>query len=470
VSRSITTRLILAFLLVGITVVGLASGITYWLTVREFKQLTFDQARDRFVADMAFYYQTKGSWDGVLAYYELRSTASSRFNPPPGGPGPLTGGSPPPLQTIFFALADQGGHVLIPAGQYQVGQSVAQSTLSQGTAITVDQVQVGTALVTGNLPPLGGLEQRYLNSTNLALLYTALGASALALVLGIVLARALTHPIRDLTTAIRAMAGGDLNQHVAVKSRDELGELAAAFNQMSSDLDRLSRSRRQMTADIAHDLRNPLTVIGGYVESMREGVLKPTPERLDAIQVEVRHLERLVDDLRTLSQAEAGELRLNREPVAVAQLLEVMVQSYRPLAEKQGITLKAEAEKDLPELNVDPDRLAQVLGNAITNSLRYTESPGGITLRASRNADHVILTVSDTGKGIAPEALPHVFDRFYRGDSSRTDADESGLGLAIAKSIVEAHGGAISALSTPGLGTTIKITLPLERQGASSRS
>lgn len=462
-SRSITTRLILAFLLVGMTVVGLASGITYLLTVREFKQLAFNQARDRFIADMAFYYQTHGSWDGVLAYYQLRSTASSRFNPPPGAPESSTAGAPPPQQTIFFALADKNGQVLIPAGQYQVGQALALGALSQGTAIIANQAQVGTALVTGDLPPLGGLEQRYLNSSNLALLYTALGASALALVLGIVLARALTHPIRDLTMAIRAMAAGDFKQHVVVKSRDELGELAAAFNQMSADLDRLSRSRRQMTADVAHDLRNPLTVIGGYVESMRDGVLKPTPERLDAIQVEVRHLQRLVDDLRTLSQAEARELRLNREPVSVAQLLDVMVQSYRPLTIKQGITLNAETEKGLPELNVDPDRLAQVLGNTITNSLRYTAPPGAISLRASRNADHVILTVSDTGTGIAPEALPHVFDRFYRGDSARTDADESGLGLAIAKSIVEAHGGEISAVSTPGKGTTITIALPLER-------
>ncbi len=468
--RSITTRLILAFLLIGITVLALASGITYWLTVRDFKQLTFDQARNRFVSDMVFYYQTHGGWDGVLEYYQLRNTAASRLNPPPGGPGPSSGPSQPPAQTIFFALVGQDGRVLIPAGTYEVGQTVPQSVLSQGTAITVDQVQVGTALVTGSPPPLGGLEQHYLTSSNLALLYAALVGLALALVLGIFLARALTHPIRDLTAAIHAMTAGDLNQHVVIKSEDELGELGAAFNQMSSDLDRLSQSRRQMTADIAHDLRNPLTVIGGYIESIREGVLKPTPERLEAIQVEVRHLERLVDDLRTLSQAEAGELRLNREPVSVQQLLEAAAQSYRPLAEKQGIKLKTEVQKDVPELNVDPDRMAQVLGNAITNSLRYTEPPGEITLGALRNTDRVILTVGDTGKGIAPEALPHVFDRFYRGDASRTGGEESGLGLAIAKSIVEAHGGEISAISAPGMGTTIKIALPFEPQGVSSKT
>ncbi len=469
-TRSITTRLILAFLLLGITVVGLASGITYWLTVSEFKQFTYQQAQNRFVADMAFYYQTHGSWDGVLAYYQQRSLANTRFNPPPGRPEGLNAPSQPPPQTVFFALVGQDGKVLIPAGRYQVGEAIPAATLAQGTSITVNQAQVGTALQTGSPPPLGGIEQRYLGSSNLALLYAALGGLALALILGIVLARALTHPLRDLTTAIRAMAAGDLNQHVAVKSRDELGELAAAFNQMSADLDRLNRSRRQMTADIAHDLRNPLTVIGGYIESIQEGVLKPTPERLEAIQAEVRHLERLVDDLRTLSQAEAGELRLNREPVSVQQLLEAAVQSYRPLAEKQGVDLRAEVQPGLPELDADPDRLAQVLGNAITNALRYTEATGSIALRAARDAGHVILSVSDTGKGIDPGSLPHIFDRFYRADSARSRGEESGLGLAIAKSIVEAHGGQISARSALGQGTTIEIALPIGRQGAHSQS
>jgi signal transduction histidine kinase len=293
------------------------------------------------------------------------------------------------------------------------------------------------------------------------LLYAALGGLALALAFGIVLARALTHPIRDLTMAIRSMTAGQLKQRVAVTSRDELGELAAAFNQMSADLDRLQRSRRRMTADIAHDLRNPLTVIGGYIESIREGVLDPSPERLDAIQMEVKHLERLVEDLRTLSQAESGDLSLNREPVSPNRLLERMLHSYQSLADKQAIALNLDVEAGLPEIHADPDRLAQVLGNLISNSLRYTPSRGEIILGGRQHGNSLILTVTDNGQGISPEALPHVFDRFYRADSARTRADESGLGLAIARSIVEAHGGTISAESAPGVGTTMKIALPM---------
>ena len=461
-SRSITLRLIFAFLLVSITVVALASGITYWLTVRDFKQLTFDQARDRFVADMTFYYQSNGTWNGVLDYYRLRSSANSQFNLPPNSPPPgRPGGGHPQPQTFFFALTDQDGHVLIPARNETVGDAIPRSTLAQGIPIRSNNVQVGTVLVLGGPPPLGPLEESYLNRTNLALLYAALGSSVLALLLGIILARALIHPIRDLTKAIRSMARGDLKQNVIVKSRDELGVLADAFNQMSSDLDCLIKSRRQMTADIAHDLRNPLTVIGGYMESIREGVLQPTPERLDAIQTEVQHLKRLVEDLRILSQADAGELDLNRELVSIPVLLEQTAQSYRALTEMQGINLRIDVAADLPEIHADPDRLAQVLGNLITNSLRYTPHGGEIALQAQRQAKSIILTISDTGQGISSEALPYIFNRFYRDDPARTRGDESGLGLTIAKSIVEAHSGSINAGSSPGKGTIIKIILPI---------
>jgi signal transduction histidine kinase len=461
--RSITVKLILAFLVVSVTVVALASGITYWLTVREFKQLVFNQARDHFVADVGLYYQINGTWNGILPYVTLRNSA-----PQSGGPGPhqnpqpfsASDGKTQPIPIVFL-LADAGGKVLVPSGQYLVGEQVPASKLSQGTAVDVNGKQVATVLFIGSPPPLGGLELQYLNRTNQALLYAALGAALVALALGTILARSLTHPLRALTTAIHAMAKGDLKQHVSVKSRDEIGELAAAFNQMSSDLDRLNLSRRQMTADIAHDLRSPLTVIGGYVESMRDGVLKPTPERLDTIHSEVQHLQRLVEDLRTLSQADAGELPLNREPVAPLALLERMLKSYEHLAAQNQVSLRVQAEPDLPELSLDPDRLAQVFGNLITNSLRYTPAGGEILLSAGLENDRLAFSVQDNGQGIPPDSLPYIFDRFYRADPARAQGAESGLGLAIARSIIEAHGGSISAESKLGQGTTVRFGLPL---------
>jgi signal transduction histidine kinase len=341
-----------------------------------------------------------------------------------------------------------------------VGEVLSAARLSQGTAVDVDGRQVGTVLVIGNPPPLGGLDLQFLNRTNLALLYAALGAALIALVLGIILARTLTHPLRDLTAAIHAIAKGDLKQHVIVKSRDEIGELAAAFNQMSSDLDRLNLSRRQMTADIAHDLRSPLTVIGGYVESMRDGVLKPTPERLNSIHAEVQHLQRLVEDLRTLSQADAGELTLNCELVAPQALLERLARSYHHLAAQKKVSLEVQAETGLPEIRLDPGRMSQVFGNLITNSLRYTTENGRILLTAVKQERNLEFRVQDNGEGIPAGSLPYIFDRFYRVDPARLQSGESGLGLAIARSIVEAHGGSISAESRPGQGTTIRINLP----------
>jgi|SRR5271157_884138 len=461
--RSITLKLVLAFLLVAVTGLALASGITYWLTVVQFKQLVLNQSLDRFVSDAVLYYQMNGSWKGVLNYFDLRDAA-----PGPGIPGaqanapqPGPGGRGAPSPSFNFLLADSGGKVLVPAGTYQVGDNVPSAKLAPGTPVDVSGKQVGTVLVIGSAPPLGTLETQYLNRTNLALLYAALGAALVALVLGIILARTLTHPVRDLTAAIHAMAQGDLKQSVPVTSRDELGELAAAFNQMSSDLDQLNRSRRQMTADIAHDLRTPLTVIGGYVESMRDGVLQPTPERFDTIHAEVQHLQRLVEDLRTLSQADAGELVLNREAVLPSILLERTVKSYGALAVQKKTELEIQSAPGLPPLLIDSDRMAQVFGNLITNALRYTPEGGRIRLTARRDGQALVLAVEDNGRGIPGEALPHIFDRFYRADPARSQSGESGLGLAIARSIVEAHGGKISAASQVGQGTTITITFPL---------
>lgn len=462
-TRSITAKLILAFLTVSIIVVALASGITYWLTVREFKQLVFNQSRDRFVVDAALYYQMNGTWDGIQDYVNLRNDSRQ-----PGGPGPGVDQQPSgrgdgksqPV-SIAFLLADANGKVLVPAGQYQTGEVVPSAKLSGGTPVEVNGKQVGTVLVLGSPPPLGGLESQYLIRTNQALLYAALGAALVALALGTILARTLTHPLRDLTAAIHAMAKGNLKQHVSVKSRDELGELASAFNQMSSDLDHLNQSRRQMTADIAHDLRSPLTVIGGYVEAMRDDVLRPTPERLDTIHAEVQHLQRLVEDLRTLSQADAGELTLNCEPVAATALLERMAKSYEHLAAQKKVSLEVQSEPDLPVISLDPDRMAQVFGNLITNSLRYTPEDGEIILSAALERNTLAFCVKDNGLGISAEALPHIFDRFYRVDPARAQGSESGLGLAIARSIVEAHGGNISAESEPGKGTQVKLIFPL---------
>jgi two-component system sensor histidine kinase BaeS len=283
----------------------------------------------------------------------------------------------------------------------------------------------------------------------------------IALILIAALARTLTRPLHELTTATRAMAAGRLDQQVTVRSRDEIGALAASFNHMSADLARASHLRKQMTADLAHDLRTPLSILGGYTEGLKDGRFQPTPAMYTLMHGEVEHLQRLVEDLRLLSLADAGELSLNRRAVDPAALVERTGLAYMVQAEAQGLALRVEAAENLPSIMVDTDRITQVLNNLVSNALRHT-SAGEIVLSASAANGSVRLKVSDTGNGIPQDDLPFVFDRFYRADKSRkrTDDNSSGLGLAIAKAFVEAHDGVISVESLPGRGTTFTITFP----------
>jgi two-component system sensor histidine kinase BaeS len=466
-TRSLVFKLVLAFLVVSVTGAVLTALFARWATFQEFDRLVLEQAQNNFLASATAYYQTNGSWLGVREYFHRLAVAST--------PQPRPGQQPPPLpqpadrnrpvqqpRTYVFALADQGGYVVMPAGPYRLGHHIPTDELAQGVEIEVEGQVVGTALVTGNPPPLAPREVQYLARTNQSSLYAALAAILIALFLGVFLARRLTRPVRELTTATHAMAQGELEQQVPVRSEDELGELAASFNQMSADLARANELRRQMTADIAHDLRTPLSVIAGYAEGLRDGVLPPTPETFQTIHEEANHLSRLVEDLRTLSLADAGELTLIRRPVPPRELLERTAAAHLPHAQQLEIGLRVTAEASVPPVNADPERLAQVLGNLVSNALRHTPVGGQIFLAAAQEGDDVLLTVQDTGVGIAPGKLPRIFDRFYRGDDARQAHEgESGLGLAIAKSLVELHGGTISVESILGEGTMFTIALPV---------
>ena len=291
------------------------------------------------------------------------------------------------------------------------------------------------------------------------ILFASLISLGIALILGGLLTGALTNSLSKLTDAAGMLAQGKLGYQVEIQSDDEIGELAGAFNKMSSDLATAGRARQQMTADIAHDLRTPLSVLLGYSEALSDGKLEGTPEVYAVMHQETRHLKLLIDDLRTLSLADAGELPLNREQVTPLAMLQRTAAALRPLAECQQVEIVVDAEEDLPPLSVDPERMAQVLGNLVSNALRYTPAGGKISLSAQNQAGKTLIQVSDTGSGIAPDDLPNIFNRFYRGNKSREANGEAGLGLAIAKSLVQAHGGSIRVESVVGKGTTFTITL-----------
>ena len=453
--RSLAFKLTLAFLLVSLVGVALVAVFARRATVTEFDRFVLNQATRDFLAQVSAYYQITGSWAGVVQYVAQH-----------GRPGqqPLPDDGPRPLPP--FVLVDTNGRVVMPFETYRVGQHIPDRELTQGIPVKVNQQIVGIILPQGQLQQRDPGEEQYLQRTNQAVLIAALGATGVALVLGLFLAHTLTHPLREMTVATRALAKGELEQTVPIHSQDELGELATAFNQMSADLARANELRRQMTADIAHDLRTPLTVIAGYIESLRDGVLSPSPARLDAMYNEAQHLQRLVEDLRVLSLADAGELPLDLQSMSPRALLERLAASFSHRAEQQNIALIVEAAPELPEMSADPERMVQVLSNLVSNALRYTPAGGTVTLSAQHQAGAVSLGVQDNGEGIPPEEVPRIFDRLYRGDTSRQQQHgESGLGLAIAKSIVELHGGTIAASSTLGQGTTFTITLSLSLEG-----
>jgi two-component system sensor histidine kinase BaeS len=292
---------------------------------------------------------------------------------------------------------------------------------------------------------------------------TLIGAAVIVLAVALVgrsLVRGLRGsavPIGDMMDAAARVEAGDYSARVREDGPRDLRRLARAFNAMSARLAADEGERRQLLADVSHELRTPLSVIQGNVEGILDGLYPADRAHLEPILEETQLLERLVEDLRTLSLSESGALRLEREPTDLAELLTEAVAGFRARADAGGIRLELSAGEGLPQLELDQARIRQVIGNLLANALRFTPSGGTVTLDASVSpAGGVEITVNDTGSGIAADDLPHVFDRFYRSAGS----GGSGLGLPIARSLVEAHGGSIGAESQVGRGTTVRITLP----------
>ena len=438
-------KLTLAFLLISLLAVGLAAIFIWGSISNAFNQYLQNLQQNSFAVAVTTYYQTNNTWNGVDTY--LRS---QQLLPP------LDAVNPPPQP---YVLVDSKRVVLVASAPYVTGEKVKQGDIDKGIPIESNGETVGTVISTGQPLVRKPLDQKYIDQINQALWIAAFGGVLIALLLGLFIARSLTRPIRELTHATHEMAEGKLNQQIPVRSKDELGELAQAFNHMSADLTKANQARKQMTADIAHDLRNPLTVINGYLESLQDGKLKPTSERFAVMQAEVNHLQRLVEDLRILSLADAGELKLHLEPVSISDLLNRVADVYRHQAEQNQIALTVETESNLPEINLDLARMEQVLDNLVGNALRYTPQGGKIHLEAKQETGSLTVSVQDNGSGIPADILPHIFERSFRGDESRS-GNESGLGLAIAKSIVELHGGHLAVDSEINRGTCFTLTFP----------
>ncbi|HEX9921908.1 MAG TPA: ATP-binding protein [Anaerolineae bacterium] len=340
-----------------------------------------------------------------------------------------------------------------------VGTQLPADDLARGMPITLGEQRVGTLFVTpfdAPATPAGD----FLGAVNRSVLWAGLAAGGVALVLGSVLFFQIVRPLRSLSTAAQGIAQGDLSRRAHVGAQDEVGRVALTFNHMVESLQRYAAERQNMIADIAHELRTPLSVIQSNLEAMVDGVLPASPEELTSLHQETLLLNRLISDLRTLSLAEAGQLRLEKQPVDPGALVRQVGERLRLRAEEKNISLEIQAAADLPEIQADPERLTQVITNLVDNALRYTPAGTRVTVAAQPAPGGIELLVSDTGPGIPPEELPHVFDRFWRVEKSRNRATGgSGLGLAIVKQLIEAHGGQVQVKSEVSVGTQFRIYL-----------
>ena len=444
--RSISSKLIIAFLSIGVISAAVLFLTARWNTRQEFIDYLSDENRTSVITQLTEYYLVNGSWVKVDTVFVQQQPGYDHRPPLP------------------FALANPDGTVVFSNGQYKPGEKLSKSDLKSGTPINENGRTIGIYVPMRS--PFEGRprELEFIERINLTLLYGALIGAVLALLLGIIISRTLTRPIRELTQATHAISEGDLSQQVPVRTKDELGELAQAFNKMSTELSRSVNARKQMTADIAHELRTPLSLILGHAEAVHDGVLLPTRENFEIIREEATRLEHLVNDLRTLSLADAGELTISPQVIEPERLVNEVASLYQYETRKKNITLNVDVASPLPAIEVDPGRMTQVLTNILDNATRHTPEGGSITLRARQIGTNVELSVQDSGPGVPAEVLERIFERFYRTDSSRQrdgDMGGSGLGLAIARSIVQAHGGQLSAESEPEQGLKIIISLPV---------
>lgn len=490
--NSLRLRLLLTMLAVVLIAVASVALFSSTTTTQEFRQYVGDKiVRDQSaMTALLKEYQTPTDLKQVVANaaqsYGERIVLSAKdglviadsagkltgqYLPLPA-PAGAKDGSPQFIMSVGSDAASVGGitEASVPVeGNTAFGVTTAapiSDSLPTTMTLTYNQAGVSQAPFKVIIAPQGGQvlgasEQGFIKSVNISLLLAVAAAGLAALLLTLFLSRRILRPVEALTAAAHKMEGGDLSQRVKVHGKDEIGQLAHAFNAMADGLTRQEKLRRSMVGDIAHELRTPLSNIRGYLEAMRDGVILPELSTIASLHDEALTLARMVDELQELTLAEAGQLKLNSQPIELAEVVSRAVSLCELQAGSKGLNLATTLPADLPPLCADAERIEQVLRNLLNNAINHT-SAGEIRIAACQRGNEVEIRVSDTGCGIDPAHLPYVFERFYRADPSRARATGgAGLGLAIVKQLVEAHGGKVAVQSEPGQGTTFSFTLPL---------
>lgn len=462
-------RLLLSYLALIIVTVALLASIVQLATAQTFSRYLSDQSNvhnEMLPVMLTGYYTANGTWDGVQADIDEAS---------------LIIGAP-------VTLADASGRIVATAQPNLIDHQITEVP-DLGLAIPVlgDKGRtIGTVYV-GRSMAQQRADEAFLVSVTRSLIAAGLLVALAALGLGVLLARSISRPLDEMSRAAAQIRRGNYAVRVSPRGGNEVTALAQAFNQMAAGINHLEQMRRDLVANVSHDLRTPLTVIRGYLEGLRSGRIadrRSAELAFDAMHTETARLLRLVDDLNQVAAFESGALLLDRRPVNIAALVENVSARAAPLANAKSVILSHTAAPNLLPVSLDPELIEQALLNLLENAIRHTPAGGVVSIQCtvngeqfptahrslstdhcSLNTDHcLLLTVTDNGEGIPPEHLPHIFERFYRGDHARSrEKGGAGLGLAIVRAIIRAHGGEVSAESggVPGGGSTFRLQLPI---------
>ena len=463
---SLRFRLLAAFALVILVTVGAIYLFVSQTTGVEFRHYgeRSEQAHfGRVAFELHRYYREHGDWEGIQPYVEQWGNLYGRRIILTDSGGVVVADSDRELLGQQYQTDTPGMSLPPPRNQgWLPGKEYRPDTPGISLPPPWEGNSVGTFYISPGPSAIFPSPLWLSQTISRFLLWGALLAIAVALLVTYFLSRRISAPVKALTLAARRLGQGDLSQRVQSEDKSELGELAQAFNTMAENLERSEQLRRNMIADIAHELRTPLSNLKGYVEAIRDGMVKPELDAIRSLDEEAMMLSQLVNDLQELSLAEAGELKLDCQKENVIELLKQIAGVKQSQAAAKGISLSADLPKKLPRVNIDSRRISQVLLNLIDNAITHTPQGGIITITARKLDDWVEIGIEDTGEGIPAEHLPNVFERFYRVDKSRARATGgTGLGLAIARSLVEAHGGKIEVKSEEGKGSHFAFTIPM---------
>jgi two-component system OmpR family sensor kinase/two-component system sensor histidine kinase BaeS len=439
-----------AFTLVVLAVVLAATLLAQAQVTNHVRQYAQHERYHTLAADLAAYYARTGNWNGV----------ASVLQQPGGGHGPGAGrgrqaGRSPLVLTdpAGTVVASSTGEAAVPPDALTIpiaieGNVVGVLHAAPAGHADTDSLSPGMAqmltAVTGSLWLAGGL------------------ASLGGVLLSILLARSIAAPLRNVAEAAHRIAAGNLAQQVQPSGSREVADVAAAFNQMSASLQQAEQARRNLLADVAHELRTPISVLQGNLRAILDEVYPLSRQEIATLYDQVLLLNRLVTDVRDLAQAEVGQLRINPQPTDVAALATRLAMLFADVGAAQGVTVTTTGPESLPPVQADPERMQQVLSNLLTNALRHTPAGGTVTVEIAAQQTDVVLAVCDTGSGIAPEDLPHVFERYWH--AAPGNGHSSGLGLAIARQLVLAQGGQIGVESKLGRGSRFWVRLPLAEE------